>query len=298
MGVGSGWALGVGHWELTSDVFVTLALASAACYGAADFLGGIASKRAPTVVIAFVAQLAGLVLLVLMLPLLPAGSPLRSDYLWGAASGVAGGTGVALLYRALAVGTMSIVAPTTAVCAAAVPVVVAFALGERPGALAGVGIVLAAMAIVLLSRGASLDEMPKAQSGIALALMSGVAVGLFVLCLARTSENAGMWPLIAGRSVSVPLFVAMAAMSRNSLRLERPVAGTAIGCGTLDMLANALYLLATREGPLSLVATLASLYPASTVLLARVTLGERLSRSQALGVVCALAAVVLIVRSS
>ena len=216
----------------------------------------------------------------------------------GRGVGVAGGTGVALLYRALAVGTMSIVAPTTAVCAAAVPVVVAFALGERPGALAGVGIVLAAMAIVLLSRVASLDEMPKAQSGIALALMSGVAVGLFFLCLARTSKNAGIWPLIAGRSVSVPLFVAMAAMSRNSVRLERDVAGTAIGCGTLDMLANALYLVATREGPLSLVATLASLYPASTVLLARVTLGERLSRSQALGVVCALAAVVLIVRSS
>jgi drug/metabolite transporter (DMT)-like permease len=279
-------------------LFITLALASAACYGAADFLGGIASKRAPTVVIAFVAQLAGLVLLVLVLPLLPSGSPQRSDFLWGAASGVAGGTGVALLYRALAVGTMSIVAPTTAVCAAAVPVVVAFALGERPGGLAGVGIVLAAMAIVLLSRGASLDEMPKAQSGIALALMSGVAVGLFFLCLARTSDNAGIWPLIAGRSVSVPMFVAIAAMSRNSLRLERHAAGTAIGCGTLDMLANALYLVATREGPLSLVATLASLYPASTVLLARVTLGERLSRSQALGVACALAAVVLIVRST
>jgi drug/metabolite transporter (DMT)-like permease len=279
-------------------VFVTLALASAASYGAADFLGGIAAKRAPTVVIALVAQLAGLVLLVLVLPLLPSGSPLRSDYLWGAASGVAGGTGVALLYRALAVGTMSIVAPATAVCAAAVPVVVAFALGERPGALAVVGIVLAAMAIVLLSRGASLDEMPKAQSGLALALMSGVAVGVFFLCLARTSENAGIWPLIAGRSVSVPLFVAMAAISGNSVRLERRVAGTAIGCGTLDMLANALYLVATREGPLSLVATLASLYPASTVLLARVTRGERLSRSQALGVVCALAAVVLIVRSS
>lgn len=288
----------VGRWELTTDVFVTLALASAACYGAADFLGGIASKRAPTVVIAFVAQLAGLVLLVLVLPLLPSGSPQRSDYLWGAASGVAGGTGVALLYRALAVGTMSIVAPTTAVCAAAVPVLVALALGDRPGPLAGVGIVLAVMSIVLLSRGRSIDEAPKAQSGIALAVTSGIAVGIFFLCLARTSEGAGIWPLIAGRSVSVPLFVAMAAMSRTSFGLERSVAGTAIGCGTLDMLANALYLVATREGPLSLVATLASLYPASTVLLARVTLGERLSRSQALGVVCALAAVVLIVRSS
>jgi len=294
----------VGRWELTTNVFVTLALASAACYGAADFLGGIASKRAPTVVIACVAQLAGLVLLALALPLLPSGSPLRSDYLWGAASGVAGGAGVALLYRALAVGTMSIVAPTTAVCAAAVSVLVALALGERPGALAGVGIVLAALAIVLLSRGdadvdrESIDEGSKGNSGIALALTSGVAVGLFFLCLARTSEDAGIWPLIAGRSVSVPIFVIMAVMSRRTFRLERGTARTAVGCGTLDMLANALYLVATRDGPLSLVATLASLYPASTVLLARATLGERLSRSQTLGVVCALAAVVLIVRSS
>jgi len=240
---------------------VTLALASAACYGAADFLGGIASKRAPTVVIACVAQLAGLVLLALALPLLPSGSPLRSDYLWGAASGVAGGAGVALLYRALAVGTMSIVAPTTAVCAAAVSVLVALALGERPGALAGVGIVLAALAIVLLSRGdadvdrESIDEGSKGNSGIALALTSGVAVGLFFLCLARTSEDAGIWPLIAGRSVSVPIFVIMAVMSRSTFRLEPGTARTAVGCGTLDMLANALYLVATRDGPLSLVAT-------------------------------------------
>jgi len=290
-------------------VFVTLALASAAFYGAADFLGGIASKRADSVVVTFVAQAAGLVLLALLLPVLPSSSPVPSDYVWGVAAGVAGSAGVAFLYRALAIGTMSIVAPITAVCAAAVPVLVALGLGERPGMRAGVGIILAAMAILLLSRveparTRAVETAPRpTQSAVTLAFISGVAVGLFFLCLAQTSDHAGMWPLIVGRSVSVPLFGVMAVTrlppSRSRYgairRLERSAVRTAFGCGIVDMLANALYLIATRSGPLSLVATLASLYPASTVLLARVTLGERLSGSQALGVGCALLAVVLIV---
>ena len=280
-------------------MFVTLALASAAFYGAGDFLGGIASKRADSVVVTFVAQAAGLVLLALLLPVLPSSSPVPSDYVWGVAAGVAGSVGVALLYRALAIGTMSIVAPITAVCAAAVPVLVALALGEQPGILAGMGIVLTAVAITLLSQGQSSATPARGQrwatTSLGMALISGVAVGLFFLCLAQTSDDAGMWPLIVGRSVSVPLFGLMAARTPQRVRLELRVATTAAGCGMVDMLANALYLIATRHGPLSLVATLASLYPASTVLLARLTLGERLSGSQALGVVCALVAVVLIV---
>ena len=283
-------------------MFVTLALASAAFYGAADFLGGIASKRADAVVVTFVAQAAGLIVLALLLPLLPSSSPLPSDYLWGIAAGVAGSGGVALLYRALAIGTMSIVAPITAVCAAAVPVLVALALGERPGVYAALGIVLAAVAIVLLSRVRSVESAPRRmQSAVRLAFISGIAVGVFFLCLAQTSDDAGVWPLIIGRGVSVPLFGVMAVTKGRSLArdgtgwLERGAARTAVGCGVVDMTANALYLIATRYGPLSLVATLASLYPASTVLLARISLGERLSGSQALGVACAIVAVVLIV---
>jgi drug/metabolite transporter (DMT)-like permease len=280
-------------------VFVTLALASAAFYGAADFLGGIASKRAASVVITFVAQLAGLVLLALLVPVLPSSSPVRSDYLWGAVSGVAGSGGVALLYRALAVGTMSIVAPITAVCAAAVPVLVALVFGERPGVLAALGIVLAAVAIILLSRGDSPESGTGGRrAGIGLAFVSGVAVGLFFLCLAQTSDEAGIWPLIVGRSVSVPLFGVMVVTSAHGIRLKSGVAKTAVGCGIIDMLANALYLVATRYGPLSLVATLASLYPASTVILARLTLGERLTPAQVGGVICALLAVLLIVGNS
>jgi uncharacterized membrane protein len=277
-------------------VFITLALASAAFYGAADFFGGLASKRAATIVVAFISQLAGLILLAILVPILPPGSPSRADYVWGAASGFAGATGVALLYYALSVGTMSIVAPTTAVCAVAVPVVVAIVLGERPDALAVLGIVLAIVSIVLISHAESADPLgPSKPSGFGMAFLSGVAIGLFFLCLAQTRAEAGLWPLVAGRSTSVPIFGATVLILRPDVRLQPGVARTAIACGTLDMLANALYLIATRLGPLSLVATLASLYPASTVLLARFTLGERLTRSQTLGVACALIAVVLMV---
>ena len=294
-------------------MFATLALACAAFYGAADFFGGLASKRAPTVVIAFLSQAAGLILLAVVLPILPSASPVRADILWGAGSGFAGSVGVALLYRGLAIATMSIVAPITAVCATVVPVLLAFALGERPGTLAVAGIVLATLAIALVSRGESMEGvlgetgqadagLPRrsreAKSGVGLALASGVAVGLFFFCLARTNSDAGLWPLIVGRLTSVPLFGAMVLTGRQSLRLPHSVTRTAVACGTLDMLANVFYLLATRYGPLSLVATLASLYPASTVLLARFTLGERMTRSQMLGVVCALTAVVMIVGSS
>ena len=114
-------------------MFALLALASAACYGAADFLGGLTSKRASTLAIVVVSQLAGLLLLLVTFPFLPVASPDRMDFVWGAVAGLTGGTGVALLYRALAIGVMAVVAPTTAVCAVVIPVLVAIGLGERPG---------------------------------------------------------------------------------------------------------------------------------------------------------------------
>jgi drug/metabolite transporter (DMT)-like permease len=158
---------------------------------------------------------------------------------------------------------------------------------------------VAIVAIVLMSRSDRSERSDRSdRAGVGLALLSGVTVGLFFLFLERTSSDAGLWPLIAGRLTSVPLFGVVALAGRHSLRMEPGVAVTAQTCGGLDMLANVFYLLATRYGPLSLVVTLASLYPASTVLLARQVLGERLTRAQALGVIFALAAVVLIVRSA
>jgi drug/metabolite transporter (DMT)-like permease len=274
-------------------------LVSAAFYGAADFLGGLASRRANTIAIVVVSQLTGLIVLGLMLPFLPVSSPAPNDWIWGAAAGVAGGIGVALLYRALAMGSMALVAPITAVCAVTVPVAAAIALGERPGTGAVAGIALALLAIVLVSqsepeRDGGAADRARARS-VATALASGVAIGLFFLTLAQTGADAGMWPLVAARGASSGLFVILALVTRRSMQMPADVAAIAVAGGILDMLANLLYLVATRHGPLSIVVTLSSLYPASTVLLARTVLGERLNALQISGIACALVAVLLIV---
>ena len=280
-------------------MYYLLSLASAVVYGAADFLGGLTARRASTVVVVAVSQAAGLVLLAVALPLLPDASPVKSDWWWGAAAGLTGGIGVALLYRALAVGTMAVVAPVTAVCAVAIPVLAAIVLGERPGARVSAGILMAIGAIVLVSQQDTTPDKgvvtSDRRSGLGLALAAGVAVGLFFLSLARTSADAGLWPMLVARAISVSLFAAIAVATRQSMRLTPPTAALVLFGGALDMLANVLYLLATRLGPLSVVVTLSSLYPASTVLLARLVLGERLSGRQAIGIVFALAAILLIV---
>jgi drug/metabolite transporter (DMT)-like permease len=122
-----------------------------------------------------------------------------------------------------------------------------------------------------------------------------VAIGYFFVALARTSESAGLWPLLFARISSVVFFAAVMTAARRSPQMPRPVLALAIGGGVLDMVANLWYLLASRQGPLTLAVTLSSLYPASTVLLARIVLHERLSSRQWIGVGLALAAIVLIV---
>ena len=280
-----------------------LALGSALFYGAADFTGGLTSRRAGAIPVVVISQFTGMLLLALLLPVLPSASPSRNDLLWGAAAGLTGGIGVALLYRALAIGTMAVVAPTTAVCAVAIPVVVAVVLGERPAPLAVAGIALGIISIILVSQqqpapgseaghGAHRGRLPPR---VPTAFASGVAIGFFYLSLARSRAEAGMWPLLMARVVSVLLFATLAIATRASFRMTRGVVALVFAAGAIDMLANALYLLASRQGQLSVVVTLSSLYPASTVLLARIILHERLSPWQVTGVVCALAAVMLIV---
>ncbi len=279
-----------------------LALVSAVFYGAADFVGGLTARRTNTLAAVLISQFAGLVLLAAMMPVLPPATPASSDFVWGMLAGLAGGTGVAFLYRALAVGTMAVVAPITAVCAVAIPVVVSAAVfGEHVGTQTAAGIALAMVAITLVSQqpADAAASGPRSTGllppGIREALLSGVAIGLFFLALARTGASAGMWPLVAARVASVGFFAIVAAMRRTPLRMSAPAFALACGGGALDMLANAVYLAATRRGALSGVVTLASLYPASTIVLARIVLGERLSRLQAAGIVSALAATVVIV---
>ena len=279
-----------------------LAIGSAVLYGAADFTGGLTSRRAGTLPVVLLSQASGLLMVALLLPVLPQASHTPPDLIWGAIAGLTGGIGVALLYHALSIATMAVVAPTTAVCAVTIPVVVSVLLGERPVPLAVAGIALGIGSIVLVSRQTAAQAEPheptsrnKRSSGIGIALLSGVAIGLFYLSLARTSPAAGLWPLVAARSVSVAFFGVMGLAGKRSLGMPGRVAALAAFGGIIDMLANALYMVAAQQGPLSTVVTLSSLYPASTVLLARLILGERLNAWQITGVGCALAAVVLIV---
>lgn len=279
-----------------------LALGSAVLYGSADFFGGLTARRANTIATVFWSQFVGLLLLAIFLPFLPATTVSSRDWTWGFIAGVGGGIGVALLYRALAVGVMAIVAPTTAVVAAMIPVVFAFVMGERLRPLTLAGVALALVAIALVSRPASESSTDSEKTkprgfppGFGLALLSGVAIGIFFLSLARTATAAGMWPLMAARFSSIGLFGLIALFTKKTLRLSRPAATTATAGGALDMAANALYMIAARVGPLSIVVTLASLYPASTVILARFVLGERLSAVQLIGIASALGAVAIIV---
>ena len=275
-----------------------LALSSAVFYGTADFFGGLATKRHTAIPVVFLSQGVGLLLLLLVLPLFPSAAPTSADIAWGALAGIGGGAGVALLYHGLAVGTMSVVAPTTAVCAVAIPVFISVILGERLGALVELGIGIGIIAIFLVSLQASstpADATRRKGSGLGIALCSGVLVGIFLYALAQAKATAGLWPLVASRTVSTSLIGVIAAARRASLRMPRPVLVLTLLCGVVDMIANGLYMYAARIGPLSPVVTLSSLYPASTVILASLVLHERLSPWQKTGVALAFVAVVLIV---
>jgi uncharacterized membrane protein len=281
---------------------IFLALAASVVYGAADFLGGLASRRAATFPVAAIVQIVGLIALVIATPLFSSASPSLHSLAWGGAGGATGALGLALLYSALAKGRMSVVAPLTAVCAITVPVITGLFLGERlsPPVLAGVA--LAMGAIVLISqegeRHAAAPALPgprrRIDASIGYALGSGVAIGGFYVSLERAGSGAGLWPLLAARVVSVSGFALIALVSGRSFRLPRASLRTVLAAGMLDVLANALYLLAVREGMLSIVATLSSLYPASTVLLAYLLLGERLRWVQIAGLGVATVAVVMI----
>jgi drug/metabolite transporter (DMT)-like permease len=275
-------------------VALLLALASAVLWGASDFAGGLASRRAGAQAVVVGSQGAGLVALLLLLPWF-GGSPSAGDLLLGAAAGACGGAGLAVFYRAMAGGVMSVIAPTTGVCAAAVPVLAGVVQGERIGLAAAAGIALALVAVLLVAAEGGLGSLRAVRpAALVPALVAGLLFGLFFVFLHRTSPDAELTPLIAARVASVLLVGAATVLGRGSMRLTRRVIGTVLLAGLGDVTANALYLVATQHGQLAITGVLASLYPASTVLLAQLVLRERLVRTQAVGLAAAGAAVVLI----
>ena len=216
---------------------------------------------------------------------------------WGALSGVCQGLGVWWLYAALGSGPIAVVAPLTAVLAAAVPLAVGVALGERPGLTAAVGVVLAMVAVVLVSREATDDDVRPhrfTRAVAALTMGAGLAFGLNYVFIAQVPIEANLWPLFFGRLAATVVIVGVAVVTGNVPLPTGVPLRLALAAAVLDVVANVATLLALQSMMLSLAGVLMSLYPAATVVLAIVVLRERVTRWQALGMVMALVAVAMI----
>ncbi|MGI3783970.1 MAG: EamA family transporter [Janthinobacterium lividum] len=286
-------------------LFVVLAGFSGLVWGVGDFAGGKATQRAGALPVVWLSKLASLPLLALYLALTPA--PLDVGSLaWGSLAGVFGAVGVVVFYRALSTGAMTVVAPVTSVTSAVIPVVVGLAGGERPGALSLIGVTCALVAIALASLAPPRPGQVPAVDGrlVGLAVGAGVGFALFFVFLARgdvaAGGDAGLWPVASAQVAALVLtgLLIVAARRRPGATGTRwphgrPLGWTAVA-GPFDMSANALFLVATRYGDLSLVAPLAALYPVTTVLLALAVDGERLRPLQVVGLVLALAALLLV----
>ena len=276
---------------------VGLGLLVATVYGAADFFGGLASRRRAATVVVLWSQSVGLVALALLVPLV-GGSPSTRDLGLGAGAGLVGLCGVLLLYRGLGAGRMAVVAPLTAVGAALVPFVVGVAGGDGLPAVRLAGVATALVGVALVSRpppdADAAAPRTSVATEVALGLGAGLAFGLVFVLLASVDEDAGLWPVLVQRTVSVPAALLLTTALHLSARVSRADLRVIVPAGLCDATANALFVLAARAGALSVVGVISSLYPASTILLAAVVLKERITRPQAAGLALAAAGVVLL----
>jgi drug/metabolite transporter (DMT)-like permease len=292
---------------------MVFALAAAALFGSADFLGGVASRRVRAASVLLISTPAGVV--VILAAALLTGAPFQAGGLgWALAAGAVGGAGMIILYGGLAAGPMSVVAPVSALASTVVPVAAALAMGERASASVYAGAALCLVAIVLVSmeggRGAGGSgarpvtrpgpgpaRFRVAARGLGYGAASGLAFGVFFLFIRNAGASSVLWPVCLARVAGTMVILAAAAWL--GTRPPSPGAGrwvlpAAAGAGVLDATANVCYLLAARAGMFGIAVVITSLYPGITVLLARVTLGERTRAVQRIGLVLAAAGVAMV----
>jgi uncharacterized membrane protein len=269
---------------MTPLVFASLA---ALTYGASDFYGGVATRRADATRVVLWSQIVGLGLACVTAPLFGGGLG-AIDVGWSAAAGLAGALGLVSLYRGLSNGRSAVVAPMSGVLSGVVPAVVGFGLGERPSATTLVGFVLAAVAVWMVSGGRF-----EPASGFGLGVLAGAGFGLFFVFLSQVPEAAGLWPLLPARAASVGVLLLIRRRAA-SPPLDRSTKGLIGAVGAGDMAANVFILLALQRGPLGEGAVVSSLYPAVTVVLSALILGESVRRFQWAGLAMAVVAMGLI----
>ena len=278
---------------------VALAVLSGLIWGVGDFAGGKATQGAAALPVVWVSKLVSLPLLAIFLVAMYV--PVTAIGLaWGALAGVAGLVGLVLFYRALSAGAMTVVAPVTGVTSAAIPVVAGLIWGERPSGARLLGVGCALLAIALVSIGPHPPGRRQVVNWrlIAVALGSGVGFGLFFVLLAVAGNaaggSAGMWPIAGSQLSALIIGGLLVLVARPGPWPRRAALRFTLLAGPCDMTANALFLLATRGGDLSIVAPLAALYPVTTVILALLVDHERLRGIQVAGLAFAIAALVLV----
>jgi drug/metabolite transporter (DMT)-like permease len=277
---------------------ILLALASALAYGAADFLGGVLSRRSHYARVSLLAQIvAGTGSLAASLVV--GGRPSGASLAWGALSGLGGGLGTLALYRGLARGRMNVVAPLSGVLAAALPALFGLVLGERPGpaAMAGLGLALPAVWLTARTEAPTGTTAEKtAPSGALDGVLAGLGFSVLFIGLQRAGRGEGLWPTAASQIVAaLPMLALHARALRPPAEAEdRALRYGPLLTGVLVALAAACFFLGTQRGLLTVVAVLTSLYPAVTVVLARWLLAERIGRWQGVGLALAVVSVALI----
>jgi drug/metabolite transporter (DMT)-like permease len=278
---------------------VLLALVTSVLYGTGDFFGGLATKRNNALLVLLVVQGTGGLALAATITLYGATFS-WSDVAIGAAAGLFGLLGLALLYRGLATGPMAVVAPLTALTAAIVPVLWDLAKGGRPSTITAIGMVVGLASILVVSMGGSeagedgaRSSAPVTVTVVSAALLSGVGFGMFFSVLSETGDDAAPWPILGARVVSVSFLLLLAFVRRVPIRVPHD-RGVMMASGVCDTGANVTFLFALRYGALAPVAVLSSLYPAVTVVWARLVLGEQLDRRKLIGLAASLVAVGLI----
>jgi drug/metabolite transporter (DMT)-like permease len=275
-------------------VAVALGFTAALCWGFADFLGGLRTRRLTLAAVLLVSQLTGLAAIAVVVAAADLDAPSLSDVAPAIAAGACQLAGIAALYRALATGTMSVISPVSASGAAVIPVVAGLAIGERPAALQYLGMAAALVGVLLATRTAEGGGRGSRQV-LGLAAISALGFGGFYVGMNAAVEDAEpFWALLTARATAGALLVAALLVLLPRLSASSSELPSLALIGLLDVGANAAFTLGTDTGLLSIVAVLASLYPVATVVLARALLGERLVPVQAAGVAVALAGVGMI----
>ena len=260
-------------------------------WGAGDFGGGMASRRGPVVGVSLVVQALGAVIAVGLALVAAEPVPNPAALAVSVAAGLAVVVGILCLYHGLAVGRMGVVAPVTAVIAATMPVMFGIVRSGLPSTPVLAGIGLALVAVVLVSR---VPASGDGRSGIEFGIVGGIGIGLFNILIGELPKGLVFGPLVVVKVSAVIGVAVFAVLSRRAWRLPRGALSIALAAGLFDMSGNIFYVLATQAGRLDVAATLSSLYPVTTILLAIGLLGERITRHHAVGIAAAVAGIILI----